>query len=165
MTGTTGYPVVDAAARQLLQSGFVHNRARMISASFLTKHLQIDFRRGEAHYLRWLTDEDWAQNTMGWQWAAGCGADAQPWFRIFNPITQGKKFDPDGSFVRRWVPELASLGNPLHPLAVGAPPEALAWAGVKLGENYPNPIVDHPDGEEGLPRHRPNLPQRGDRYF
>ena len=144
MTGTTGYPVVDAAARQLLQSGFVHNRARMISASFLTKHLQIDFRRGEAHYLRWLTDGDWAQNTMGWQWAAGCGADAQPWFRIFNPITQGKKFDPDGSYVRRWVPELAGLETRYIHAPWEAPPEALAWAGVKLGDNYPNPIVDHP---------------------
>ena len=143
MTGTTGYPVVDAAARQLLQTGFVHNRARMISASFLTKHLQIDFRRGESHYLRWLVDGDWAQNTMGWQWAAGCGADAQPWFRIFNPITQGRKFDPDGSYVRRWVPELEGLETRYIHAPWEAPPEALEWAGVKLGETYPHPVVDH----------------------
>jgi deoxyribodipyrimidine photo-lyase len=142
-TGTTGYPIVDAAARQLLATGFVHNRARMIAASFLTKHLLLDYRQGEAHYLRWLTDGDWAQNNMGWQWAAGSGADAQPWFRIFNPMTQGKKFDPTGHYVRTWVPELAGLEDRYIHAPWEAPPMALHWAGIKLGQEYPNPIVDH----------------------
>ena len=131
--GRTGYPVVDAAARQLRQEGFVHNRARMVAASFLAKHLLLAFRLGEAHYLRWLTDGDWAQNDAGWQWSAGCGCDAQPWFRIFNPVTQGLKFDPEGDYVRRWVPELAGLPGPLAhtPWKAQRPPE------------YPAPIVDH----------------------
>ncbi len=94
--GRTGYPIVDAASRQVLGEGFVHNRARMISASFLCKHLLIDYRRGEAHYMKYLTDGDWAQNNAGWQWSAGCGCDAQPYFRVFNPVTQGEKFDPEG---------------------------------------------------------------------
>jgi deoxyribodipyrimidine photo-lyase len=134
--GRTGYPVVDAAARQLKAEGFVHNRARMVAASFLTKHLLLDYRRGEAHYLHWLTDGDWAQNNAGWQWSAGCGCDAQPWFRIFNPVAQGLKFDPDGTYVRRWVPELAAcpaayIQEPWKtPRALRAP-------------DYPEPIVDH----------------------
>jgi deoxyribodipyrimidine photo-lyase len=103
--GTTGYPLVDAAARQLIAEGFVHNRARMVAASFLVKHLLIDFRRGEEHYLSHLVDGDWANNDLGWQWSAGCGCDAQPWFRIFNPIAQAKRFDPTGTYVRRWAPE------------------------------------------------------------
>ncbi len=141
--GGSGYPVVDASARQLLAEGFVHNRARMISASFLAKHLLIDFRRGEAHYLRWLTDGDWASNDLGWQWATGCGVDAQPWFRVFNPILQGNKFDANGAYVRRWVPELGKMPDRWihHPWE--APPAVLAAAGVKLGTTYPEPIVDH----------------------
>jgi deoxyribodipyrimidine photo-lyase len=103
--GRTGYPVVDAAARELLETGYVHNRARMIAASFLTRHLMIDYRRGEAHYMRWLTDGDWAQNNFNWQWSAGCGCDAQPYFRVFNPTLQAEKFDADGSYVRRWMLE------------------------------------------------------------
>jgi deoxyribodipyrimidine photo-lyase len=110
--GTTGYPVVDASARQLLATGFVHNRARMISASFLTKHLLIDYREGEAHYMKYLTDGDWASNNLGWQWTAGSGVDAQPWFRVFNPILQGEKFDPGGAYVKRWLPELRDV--PAH---------------------------------------------------
>ena len=142
-SGCTGYPVVDAAARQLLESGFVHNRARMIAASFLTKHLMVNYRHGEAHYLQWLTDGDWAQNSMGWQWAAGCGADAQPWFRVFNPMTQGKKFDPSGEYVKRWVPELRQM-DPRHIHAPWiAPTSVLKRAGVILGETYPSPVVDH----------------------
>jgi deoxyribodipyrimidine photo-lyase len=141
--GKTGYPVVDAACRQLPSEGFVHNRARMISASFLTKHLLIDYRRGEAHYMKHLTDGDWAQNNAGWQWSAGCGCDAQPYFRIFNPVTQGKKFDPDGDYVRRWVPELQ--GMPAR--SIHSPWEAsdavLRTAGVRLGEVYPTPVVEH----------------------
>ena len=143
VTGKTGYPIVDAAARQLLATGFVHNRARMIAASFLTKHLQISYQWGEAHYMKWLTDGDWAQNNMGWQWAAGSGADAQPWFRIFNPILQGRKFDPDGSYVRKWIPELASVETKFIHSPWESPPLALEWAGVRLGETYPSPIVDH----------------------
>jgi deoxyribodipyrimidine photo-lyase len=141
--GRTGYPVVDAAARELLATGFVHNRARMIAASFLAKHLLVDFRRGERHYAELLTDGDWANNDAGWQWSAGCGCDAQPWFRIFNPVTQGEKFDPAGEYVRRWVPELARLA-PGHIHAPWlAPAAALAAAGVRLDVDYPRPIVDH----------------------
>ncbi len=141
--GRTGYPVVDAAARQLLATGFIHNRARMIAASFLAKHLLIDFRRGERHYLELLTDGDWANNDAGWQWAAGCGCDAQPWFRIFNPVTQGRNFDPEGTYVRTWVPELASLPVRFIHAPWEAPAGILADAGVRLGTNYPHPVVGH----------------------
>lgn len=141
--GNTGYPVVDAAARQLLATGFVPNRARMIAASFLAKHLLIDFRRGERHYFELLTDGDWANNDAGWQWSAGCGCDAQPWFRIFNPVTQGRKFDPEGVYVRAWVPELASLPKRYIHAPWEAPAGVLADAGVRLGTNYPRPVVEH----------------------
>lgn len=143
VAGETGYPVVDAAARQLLGEGFVHNRARMISASFLTKHLMIDYRRGEAHYMKYLTDGDWAQNNAGWQWSAGCGCDAQPYFRVFNPITQGKKYDPEGNYVRQWVPQLAKMPAKYIHCPWEAPVAVLVNAGVRLGDNYPRPIVDH----------------------
>lgn len=142
--GRTGYPVVDAAARQLLRTGFVHNRARMIAASFLTKHLAVDFRRGEAHYLRWLTDGDWAVNTMSWQWSAGCGCDAQPWFRVFNPVLQGEKFDPDGAYVKRFVPELADL-DPKWIHQPWAAPDA-----VRRGLDYPAPVVEHTAAREAF---------------
>jgi len=141
--GRTGYPVVDAAARQLLATGFVHNRARMVAASFLAKHLLIDFRRGERHYFELLTDGDWANNDLGWQWSAGCGCDAQPWFRIFNPTTQGEKFDPEGEYVRRWVPELARLPARYIHAPQAAPAAVLAEAGVRVGHDYPAPIVEH----------------------
>jgi deoxyribodipyrimidine photo-lyase len=141
--GKTGYPVVDAAARQLLEEGFVHNRARMISASFLTKHLLVSYRRGEQHYLKYLTDGDWAQNNAGWQWSAGCGTDAQPYFRVFNPTLQGEKLDPSGDYVRRYVPELARLPARFIHRPAEAPAGALQQAGVELGESYPAPIVDH----------------------
>lgn len=140
--GRTGYPVVDAAARQLLAEGFVHNRARMVAASFLAKHLLLDYRRGEAHYLRWLTDGDWAQNNAGWQWSAGCGCDAQPWFRIFNPVAQGWKFDPHGAYVKRWVPELASC-----PAAFIHEPWKAPKA-LRTGWDYPGPMVDHAAARE-----------------
>ncbi|HET9958981.1 MAG TPA: deoxyribodipyrimidine photo-lyase [Polyangiaceae bacterium] len=141
--GKTGYPVVDAASRQLLGEGFVHNRARMISASFLTKHLLIDYRQGEAHYMKYLTDGDWASNNLGWQWSAGCGCDAQPYFRVFNPVTQGRKFDPMGDYVRRWVPELSALPNRYLHAPWEAPESVLKAAGVRLGKEYPRPIVQH----------------------
>ena len=141
--GTTGYPIVDAAARQLIAEGFVHNRARMIAASFLTKHLLIDYRLGEAHYMALLTDGDWAQNNAGWQWSAGCGCDAQPYFRVFNPMTQGERFDPEGAYVRRWVPELARMPASYVHAPWTAPPAVLSDAGVTLGSSYPRPIVDH----------------------
>ena len=141
--GTTGYPVVDAAARQLLDEGFVHNRARMIAASFLAKHLLIDFRAGEAHYMAHLTDGDWASNDLGWQWSAGCGCDAQPYFRVFNPVLQGRRFDPTGDYVRRWVPELARLPDRWLHEPWAAPAAVLDQAGVTLGRSYPAPIVEH----------------------
>ncbi|MBN1611861.1 MAG: deoxyribodipyrimidine photo-lyase [Polyangiaceae bacterium] len=143
VAGKTGYPVVDAAARQLLAEGFVHNRARMISASFLTKHLMMEYRRGESHYMQYLTDGDWAQNNAGWQWSAGCGCDAQPYFRVFNPTTQGQKFDPNGAYVRRWVSELAKMPTKYIHSPWNAPDTILGDAGVCLGDNYPRPIVDH----------------------
>jgi len=146
--GTTGYPIVDASARQLLAEGFVHNRARMISASFLTKHLLIDYRRGEAHYMRHLTDGDWANNNGGWQWSAGCGADAQPYFRVFNPVTQGERFDPSGAYVRRWVPEIAGLPDDYIHAPWTAPRAVLNDAGIVLGRHYPRPIVDHQSARE-----------------
>jgi deoxyribodipyrimidine photo-lyase len=141
--GETGYPVVDAAARQLLREGFVPNRARMIAASFLAKHLLVDYRRGEAHYLKYLTDGDWAQNNAGWQWSAGCGADAQPYFRVFNPVVQGETWDPDGGYVRRFLPELARLPARYVHRPWEAPDDVLRRAGVVLGRTYPRPVVDH----------------------
>jgi deoxyribodipyrimidine photo-lyase len=146
--GRTGYPIVDAAARQLVAEGFVHNRARMISASFLTKHLLLDFRLGEAHYLAWLADGDWAANDLGWQWSAGCGCDAQPYFRVFHPVIQGRKFDADGRYVRRWLPELARLPTKWIHAPWEAPPLELRAAGVRLGSEYPSPIVDHAEARD-----------------
>ena len=146
-SGTTGYPVVDAGMRQLAATGFMHNRARMITASFLTKDLLIDWREGEAHFLRHLVDGDIAANNGGWQWCAGSGTDAQPYFRIFNPVTQAGNFDPDGAYVRRWVPELAALSAPaIH--APWAHEKALAAAGIELGRDYPHPIVDHAEARQ-----------------
>ena len=145
--GKTGYPIVDAGMRQLAATGFMHNRARMITASFLTKDLLIDWREGEAHFLRHLVDGDIAANNGGWQWCAGSGTDAQPYFRIFNPVTQAGNFDPDGEYVRRWVPELAALQAPaIH--APWAHPKALDAAGIRLGEQYPEPIVDHAEARQ-----------------
>jgi len=141
--GRTGYPVVDASARQLMTEGFVHNRARMISASFLTKHLLVNYALGERHYLKFLTDGDWAINNMGWQWSAGCGVDAQPYFRVFNPVLQGQRFDKDGRYVRRYLPELARLPDKYVHCPWEAPPDVLRRAEVVLGENYPHPVVEH----------------------
>lgn len=144
--GNTGYPIVDAAARQLVAEGFVHNRARMIAASFLTKHLLIDFRWGEAHYMKYLVDGDWANNDMGWQWSAGTGCDAQPYFRVFNPTLQGERFDQEGGYVKRWLPQLARLPPKYIHRPWEAPDALLKASGVVLGETYPRPCIDHAFG-------------------
>ncbi|MCK6425091.1 MAG: DNA photolyase family protein [Burkholderiaceae bacterium] len=141
--GRTGYPIVDAAMRQLVQTGYMHNRLRMIVASFLTKDLGLDWRRGEAWFARQLNDFDLAANNGGWQWAASTGCDAQPWFRIFNPVSQSRKFDPEGRFIRRYVPEIAALDDTSLHAPWEAPEIALAGAGIVLGRDYPRPIVDH----------------------
>jgi deoxyribodipyrimidine photo-lyase len=143
--GKTGYPLVDAGMRELWQTGFMHNRVRMVVASFLIKHLLIDWRVGEAWFRDTLVDADLANNVANWQWTAGCGADAAPYFRIFNPIGQGEKFDPDGVYVRRWVPELQDLPLKYLNKPWEAPAEILKKAGVDLGKTYPKPIVSHPD--------------------
>lgn len=141
--GKTGYPIVDAAMRQLQQEGWMHNRARMIVASFLTKDLLIDWRWGERHFMRLLIDGDPAANNGGWQWAAGTGTDAQPYFRIFNPVSQGQKFDPDGEYVRRYVPELARVPARFIHEPHKLPAADQIRAGVRIGRDYPAPIVDH----------------------
>ena len=146
--GRTGYPLVDAAMRQLLQTGYMHNRLRMVVASFLTKDLGIDWRRGERFFAEHLNDYDLSANNGGWQWAASTGCDAQPWFRIFNPITQSERFDPDGSFIRRYVPELAKLPNKHIHFPAAMPPLALQACGVQLGQHYPHPIVNHAAARE-----------------
>jgi deoxyribodipyrimidine photo-lyase len=115
----------------------------MISASFLTKHLLLHYARGEAHYAQWLVDYDVASNNLGWQWSAGCGCDAQPYFRVFNPVSQGERFDPEGEYVRRWVPELRALPTPYIHAPWTASEIELRAAGVRLGDTYPHPIVEH----------------------
>ena len=141
--GQTGYPVVDAAMRQLWETGWMPNRARMVVASFLVKHLLLPWQAGAAWFWDTLVDADLANNSASWQWVAGCGADAAPYFRIFNPILQGQKFDPDGDYVRTWVPELADMPTGDIHTPWEAPPAILAAAGVELGKTYPKPIVDH----------------------
>ncbi len=130
--GRTGFPVVDAGMRQLRATGWMHNRVRMIVASFLVKDLHIEWQHGARHFMRWLVDGDLASNQHGWQWTAGCGTDAAPYFRVFNPTTQSRKFDPDGTYLRRWVPELAHVADPHEPS-----PEDRITVG------YPGPVVDH----------------------
>lgn len=141
--GRTGFPIVDAGMRELWRTGWMHNRVRMIVASFLVKDLLIPWQAGADWFWDTLVDADLANNTLGWQWVAGCGADAAPYFRIFNPITQGKKFDPEGAYIRRWVPELASLPDQFIHAPWEAPKEVLAPAGIQLGSTYPRPLVDH----------------------
>jgi deoxyribodipyrimidine photo-lyase len=141
--GMTGYPIVDAGMRELWTTGWMHNRVRMIVASFLVKDLLGDWRQGEAWFWDTLVDADLANNSASWQWVSGCGADAAPYFRVFNPSLQGAKFDPEGSYVRRWVPELARLPDALLHAPWKAQPIELADAGVRLGTTYPRPIVDH----------------------
>jgi deoxyribodipyrimidine photo-lyase len=141
--GRTGYPIVDAGMRELWTTGWMHNRVRMIVASFLVKDLLIDWQEGARWFWDTLVDADLAQNTLGWQWSAGCGADAAPYFRVFNPTSQGEKFDPNGHYVRKCCPELAKLPNKWLHQPNAAPAEILRAAGVTLGETYPLPIVDH----------------------
>jgi deoxyribodipyrimidine photo-lyase len=147
--GRTGFPVVDAAMRQLAATGWMHNRARMIVASFLTKDLLVDWRVGEAWFMRHLLDGDPASNNGGWQWAASTGTDAQPYFRVFDPVAQGRRFDPDGAYVRRWVPELAGVPVEYLHAPWTMPDAAQAASRCRIGLDYPAPIVDHRDA-----RHR-----------
>lgn len=141
--GQTGYPIVDAGMRQLWHTGWMHNRVRMVVASFLIKDLLIDWRHGEAWFWDTLVDADLANNAASWQWVAGSGADAAPYFRIFNPVLQGERFDPDGVYVRHWVPELSALPDSHIHRPWTAPDAMLLQSDVKLGETYPNRIVDH----------------------
>lgn len=141
--GRTGYPLVDAAMRELWITGYMHNRARMVAASFLVKHLLLPWQEGERWFWDTLVDADLANNSGGWQWTAGCGADAAPYFRVFNPVLQGEKFDPEGDYVKRYVPELAKLPARWIHRPHEAPGDVLAAAGVSLGQTYPRPIVDH----------------------
>jgi deoxyribodipyrimidine photo-lyase len=141
--GHTGYPVVDAAMRQLNVEGWMHNRARMIVASFLVKDLLVDWRWGERWFMQHLLDGDPASNNGGWQWTAGTGTDAAPYFRIFNPVTQGQKFDPDGRFVRRWLPELAGVPDAMIHEPWRLTPMEQRQAGCLIGRDYPGPIIDH----------------------
>jgi deoxyribodipyrimidine photo-lyase len=141
--GQTGYPIVDAGMRELWATGWMHNRVRMVVASFLTKDLLQSWSKGARWFWDTLVDADLASNTLGWQWCAGCGADAMPYFRIFNPVAQGVKFDPNGDYTRRWVPELARLPNKWVHQPWRAPAAVLQTAGVRLGADYPEPIVPH----------------------
>jgi deoxyribodipyrimidine photo-lyase len=146
--GRTGYPVVDAGMRQLWALGWMHNRVRMIAASLLTKHLLISWRKGEDWFRDTLVDADLANNTASWQWVAGSGADAAPYFRVFNPVLQGKKFDPDGDYVRRWVPELTRLPADYIHAPWEASDEVLKKAEITLGKDYPYPVIDHTKGRQ-----------------
>jgi deoxyribodipyrimidine photo-lyase len=142
--GETGYPIVDAGMRQLLATGWMHNRVRMIVASFLVKDLHLPWQWGARHFLRHLVDGDLASNNHGWQWAAGTGTDAAPYFRVFNPTTQSERYDPEGDYIRRWVPQLADLdGSTIHD------------PGRRRPESYPTPMVDHAvERDEALRRYR-----------
>lgn len=141
--GRTGFPLVDAGMRELWTTGWMHNRVRMNVASFLVKHLRLSWLEGAKWFWDTLVDADLANNTLGWQWTAGCGADAAPYFRIFNPMLQSAKFDPAGAYVARWVPELARLPLPYRFAPWTAPQAVLEEAGLRLGDNYPQPLVDH----------------------
>ncbi|MFC4352698.1 cryptochrome/photolyase family protein [Fodinicurvata halophila] len=141
--GRTGYPIVDAGMRELWHTGWMHNRVRMIVGSFLVKDLRLHWTAGEAWFWDTLVDADLANNAAGWQWIAGSGADAAPFFRIFNPVTQSEKFDPNGDYLRTWIPEIAALPDPYVHKPWEAPERVLQEAGVVLGGNYPRPLVDH----------------------
>jgi len=141
--GQTGYPLIDAGMRELWHTGYMHNRVRMITASFLTKHLLIHWREGAKWFWDTLLDADLANNSMNWQWVAGSGVDAAPYFRIFNPITQSEKFDPEGKYIRQWVPELSSLPSTFIHKPWKAPTKILEEANIILDEDYPTPMIDH----------------------
>ncbi len=157
--GQTGYPIVDAGMRELWQTGYMHNRVRMITASFLTKHLLLPWQIGQRWFHDTLVDADLANNSCSWQWVAGCGADAAPYFRIFNPTLQGNKFDAEGAYVRRWVPELAGLPNKYIHAPAQAPAAVLAEAGIELGTTYPFPVVDHKTAREAALTAYASLPK------
>lgn len=140
--GQTGYPIVDAGMRELWRTGYMHNRVRMIAGSFLVKNLLLHWHLGEEWFWDTLVDADLANNSASWQWVAGCGADAAPYFRIFNPVAQGRKFDPDGNYVRRYVPEIAALPTGFLHCPWEAPADVLDSSGIALGRDYPEPIVD-----------------------
>jgi len=146
--GQTGYPIIDAGMRQLWTTGWMHNRVRMLVGSFLVKDLLIPWQSGARWFWDTLVDADLANNTLGWQWVAGCGADAAPFFRIFNPVTQGERFDPKGEYVRQWVPELANLPDKWIHKPWQSPEAELRKAGVELGCSYPRPIVDHDEARQ-----------------
>jgi deoxyribodipyrimidine photo-lyase len=146
--GMTGYPMVDAGMRELWHTGYMHNRIRMLVGSFLVKHLQLHWSHGEAWFWDTLCDADLANNTSSWQWISGSGADAAPYFRIFNPISQGPKFDPNGDYVRKWCPELSKLPNKLLHAPHEATSAELSKAGIELGKTYPKPMVDHKEARE-----------------
>jgi deoxyribodipyrimidine photo-lyase len=141
--GLTGYPLVDAGMRELWATGWMHNRVRMVAASFLTKHLLLHWRQGASWFWHTLVDADLANNTLGWQWTAGCGVDPAPYFRIFNPVAQGERFDPKGRYVRCWVPELSRMPDRFVHRPFEASPGVLAQAGISLGTDYPQPLVEH----------------------
>ena len=140
--GLTGYPFVDAGMRELWQTGYMHNRLRMVVGSFLVKNLRLHWHHGEAWFWDTLLDADHANNSAGWQWIAGCGADAAPYFRIFNPVTQGEKFDGEGHYTRQYLPELAQLPKKYLYQPWAAPEKVLKEAKVELGVNYPKPMVE-----------------------
>ena len=140
--GRTGYPLVDAGMRELWHTGWMHNRVRMVAASFLVKHLLIPWQEGATWFWDTLVDADLANNTLGWQWIAGCGADAAPYFRIFNPVLQSRKFDPQGTYVRRWIPELRTVPDPWIHSPWEAPPS------VRDTIAYPPPIVNHDEARK-----------------
>lgn len=146
--GRTGYPLIDAAMLQIHQSGYMHNRLRMVVACFLCKDLGLDWRRGEAYFALHLNDYELASNNGGWQWASSSGCDAQPYFRIFNPVTQSERFDPEGKFIRRYLPQLARLSDKVIHAPWTASPVELEAAGLVLGETYPKPVVDHAEARE-----------------
>lgn len=156
--GKTGYPIVDAGMRQLWKTGWMHNRVRMIVASFLTKDLMLHWTKGERWFWDTLLDADLANNCAGWQWVAGCGADAAPYFRIFNPALQGERFDPDGTYIKQFCPELKNLEKRYIHEPHLAPPLVLKMAGITLGKEYPHPIIDHKVARERALERFKNLP-------
>ena len=140
--GMTGYPIVDAGMRELWKTGYLHNRVRMIVGSFLVKNLLLHWHHGQEWFWDTLLDADLANNSASWQWVSGSGADAAPYFRIFNPVTQGEKFDPNGDYIKRYIPELRNLNGKFLYSPWEAPENVLQSAGIELGKNYPEPIVD-----------------------